>query len=108
METPIKKKLDLRAEMCLSPYDLCEKLTGTRPESFPEGMTADDVHKYLAQHGAESEDCPLWDYPITEVEHVIENGIPVVLVLLSHYEGIDCVQELRWFEVPADYKEENE
>ena len=44
----------------------------------------------------------LWDYPLDEIDHIVENKIPVVLVDCSHYEGDVYVTELRWFEVPED------
>ena len=38
----------------------------------------------------------LWDYPLNEIEHIIENNIPVVLVrFLDLYGGY----EYRWCEV---------
>lgn len=49
----------------------------------------------------------LWDYPLTEIEHIVENEIPVVLVDVSHYEGDNYITEYRWFEVPEDFVEEN-
>lgn len=49
----------------------------------------------------------LWDYPLSEIEHIVENEIPVVLVDVSHYEGDNYITEYRWFEVPEDFVEEN-
>ena len=39
----------------------------------------------------------LWDYPITEIEHIVENKIPVVLVRFPHIYG---GYEYRFCEVP--------
>ena len=49
----------------------------------------------------------LWDYALTEIEHIVENEIPVVLVDVSHYEGDNYITEYRWFEVPEDFVKEN-
>lgn len=50
----------------------------------------------------------LWDYPLTEIDHIVENNLDVVLVDCSHYEDNIFVNEYRWFEVPEDFKEEEE
>ena len=49
----------------------------------------------------------LWDYPMSEIDHIVENQLNVVLV--------DCMVEnnatdefdhiFRWFEVPEDFSE---
>ena len=50
----------------------------------------------------------LWDYPLTEIDHIVENDLNVVLVNCSHYEGDKWVAEYRWFEVPEGFEEEEE
>lgn len=48
----------------------------------------------------------LWDYPLTEIDHIVENNINVVLVDVSHYnEKDEFITEFRWFEVPEDFEE---
>lgn len=64
------------------------------------------IHDVLESEGLSGD---YWDYPLDEIEHIIENEIPVVLVecLSWDYEK-DCqVSELRWFQVPEDFLEEN-
>ena len=43
----------------------------------------------------------LWDYPMDEIEHIVENDIPVVLVDTSYInkKGEIC-SEHRWVELP--------
>lgn len=51
-----------------------------------------------------------WNYPLSEIDHIVENEVDVVLV--------DCMvwneylrefrHEYRWFEVPEDFEEEDE
>jgi hypothetical protein len=57
---------------------------------------------------AEGHTDDLWDYPLTEIDHIVENNLNVVLVDCSHYEGDIYVNEYRWFEVPEDFKDEEE
>ena len=51
----------------------------------------------------------LFDYPLSEIDHIVENKINVVLVDVSCFDkhGI-WKHEYRWFEVPDDFKEEDE
>jgi hypothetical protein len=49
----------------------------------------------------------LWDYPLTEIDHIVENNLNVVLVDCSYYEGDNYINEYRWFEVPEDFEEED-
>lgn len=53
-------------------------------------------------------DIELWDYPLTEIDHIVENNLNVVLVDCSHYEGDAYIEELRWFEVPEDFEDEED
>ena len=59
------------------------------------------IHKHLERYGFED----LWDYPLNEIDHIVENNLDVVLVDCSHYENGAYVNEYRWFEVPEDFKE---
>ena len=45
-------------------------------------------------------DIDVWDYPLSEIDHIVENELDVVLVDLSHYENDIFINEYRWFEVP--------
>ena len=48
----------------------------------------------------------LWDYPLTEIDHIVENKLNVVLVDCSYYNGDEYFTEYRWFEVTEDFQEE--
>ena len=63
----------------------------------------EEIQELLSMNGYE-----LWDYPLTEIDHIVENNLNVVLVDCSHYEGDMYVNEYRWFEVPEDFKEEED
>lgn len=92
-------------------------LTNTvyNPQSFVETLTdkyyifnsdndTERIHKLLVIEDIETEDNPLWDYPLSEIEHIIENNINVVLVEVVCFDENDALQkEYRWFEVPEEY-----
>jgi hypothetical protein len=81
------------------------------PQKFVEAITGntytidgdDDVG--LVAHLLETNGySDLWDYPLSEVEHIIEHGYNVVLVdclVWSEKKG-QFVHEYRWWEVPDD------
>lgn len=64
---------------------------------------SEEIQYLLVMHAYE-----LWDYPLTEIDHIVENNLNVVLVDCSHYEGDTFINEYRWFEVPEDFKDEEE
>lgn len=49
----------------------------------------------------------LWSYPLTEIDHIVENKLDVVLVDCMVYdeESQEYKHEYRWFEVPEDFEE---
>ena len=69
--------------------------------------SSEDVYEFidnvLQHHGLE-----LWNYPLKEIDHIIENDIDVVLVDCSHFEDDCYINELRWFEVPSDIVADDE
>ena len=50
----------------------------------------------------------LWDYPMSEIEHIAQNDIDVVLVdcMVVNEETDQFEHQYRWFEVPENFKEE--
>ena len=61
------------------------------------------IHEILAENGIE-----MWDYPLSEIDHIVENKLNVVLVecLVMNEETDSFENEYRWFEVPENFKEE--
>ena len=61
------------------------------------------IHGVLAQEGLD-----LWDYPLSEIDHIVENNLNVVLVdcMVVNEETDQFEHEYRWFEVPEDFEEE--
>lgn len=64
------------------------------------------IHDILETEGLSDE---YWDYPLNEIEHIVENEIPVILVELYSwdYEHECSIKELRWFQVPEDFVDNN-
>lgn len=53
-------------------------------------------------------DLELWDYPMSEIDHIVENELNVVLVdcMVVNEETDQFEHQYRWFEVPEDFEEE--
>ena len=85
------------------------------PQEFVEILTGkyyiidgdddiEDIHALLIHEGVESEENPLWDYPLNEIDHIVLNDINVVLVdVMVINDDDEFEHELRWFEIPAEY-----
>lgn len=86
-----------------TPQDFVEALT-EKCYIFNSDNDIARIHALLTQNGVEDEDSPLWDYPLSEIEHIVENHINVVLVEVVYFDEDDVFQrEFRWFEVPEEY-----
>ena len=88
-----------------SPQSFVEKLTGFC-YGFDKDNTVEEIHTLLKHHGVETEEQPLFDYPLDEIKEVVEREAPVVLVDTTYIDD-DCnlVYEYRWFEVPENFDE---
>ena len=94
----------VRSELIYSPQSFVDSLTD-KCYIFTGDNVIEQIHRLLKENGVESEDLPLWDYPLSEIEHIVENAIPVVLVDVSGFNDDDEWEtEYRWFEVPAHHK----
>ena len=51
----------------------------------------------------------LWNYPLSEIDHIVANELNVVLVdcVVANPVTDELENVYRWFEVPADFTEEN-
>ena len=67
----------------------------------------DFIHFILRDEGYEDDDCcTLWDYPLDEIDEIVENGINVVLVECCCFDEHDNLcNEYRWFQVPDGCEE---
>ena len=53
---------------------------------------------------AENDIYDVWNYPLNEIDHIIENKLDVVLIDVTDIgDDGELVAEHRWFEVPSEY-----
>ena len=100
-KTPLVKSNEI-----YSPENYVCAVTGTYYFFKHKKHPAEEIQELLKND--KWDDYELWDYPLTEIEHIVENELNVVLVDCSHYEGDRYVTEYRWFEVPEDFADEDE
>lgn len=81
----------MRAFIVGGPVSITEYLKKNYLRSNGErwGLTDDSTSDELRQFLDDSA-LILWDYPVEETDHIIENGNPIVLV--------KCADGYRWFE----------
>lgn len=86
------------------------------PQTYLEGVTGNCyvingdndielIEKLLYQNGYE-----LWNYPMSEIDHIVANELDVVLVdcMIYNNELGEFEHVYRWFEVPEGFEEEDE
>ncbi len=92
----------VKSEKLYTPQTYCEKLTGNC-YCFNQDDTVKEIECVLRHNGLESEH---WSYPLSEIDHIVENGLNVVLVDVSGFDKHGrWKKEYRWFEVPEDFEE---
>ena len=84
------------------------------PQQYLEAVT----NKYYVIRGEDDisfihgvlvhENLEFWDYPMSEIDHIVENNLNVVLVdcMAVNEDTNQFEHEYRWFEVPENFKEE--
>lgn len=101
----------VKSEKVYLPREYLRLVLGTYPR-FPvvSKNDVDEIEKILKEH-----DKNLWNYPLTEIDHIVENDLNVVLVDCSvwnkkikknGYAVYEVTRLYRWFEVPGDFKDE--
>ena len=90
----------VKSEQIYSPQIYVEAITGLY-YAFRGEDNITFIEDKLALNGFE-----LWNYPLSEINHIVENNLDVVLVDCSYYKEDVYVNEYRWFEVPEDFEEE--
>lgn len=92
----------VKSEKIYSPQNYLELMTGVC--YFIDGENdVEFIEKIL------DEDCnSTWSYPLSEIDHIVENGLNVVLVdCMVVNEDTDNFEHVyRWFEVPEDFRDE--
>lgn len=95
----------VKSEQIYAPQVYLEAITGKFYFMKGGEYPVDFIQEVLVAEGHTDD---LWDYPLTEIDHIVENNLNVVLVDCSHYEGDIYVNEYRWFEVPEDFKDDED
>lgn len=81
------------------------------PQEFVEVITGhcyiidgDDDVGTIGRLLEENDHGDLWDYPLSDIDHIVENDIPVVLIDCLVYDDDkgQYEHEYRWWEVPED------
>lgn len=95
----------VKSEQAYSPQNYVAAITGQyyifRPDNIDK--LVEEIENCLKKNGF---DC-LWNYPLSETDHVVENDLNVVLVeLTGNDEKGEWKTVYRWFEVLDDFTEE--
>ncbi len=93
----------VKSEKIYSPQNYLESVTGNCYIISGEN-DIELIQTILAENGYDE----LWDYPLSEINHIVENNLNVVLVdcMVVNEETDQFEHQYRWFEVPEDFKEE--
>lgn len=95
----------VKSKQIYSPQNFVGAVTG-RYYIHKHDDTVKEIHDLLKLNEIETDEEPLWDYPLDEIEHIVENEINVVLVDVSGFnEKDEWIAEFRWFEVPEWFEE---
>lgn len=90
----------VKSEQIYSPQNYLEAVTGNcyiiRGDNDIE-----EIEKILKY------DYDLWNYPLSEIDHIVENELNVVLVdcMVWDDNASEYRHEYRWFEVPDNFEE---
>ena len=92
----------VKSEKIYSPQNYLEAVTG-KCYIVRDDNDIETIQSILHRTGNN-----LWDYPLSEIDHIVENNLDVVLVdcLFWNEDRHEFDHILRWFEVPEDFKEE--
>jgi hypothetical protein len=82
-----------------SPSEFVELITGEYYQ-FSGDNDAISIRKVLTEYGYDD----IWDYMLSEIDHIYENQYQVVLVDCLIYNPYDCQyhHSYRWFQVPEE------
>ena len=91
----------VKSEKLFTPQSYVEALTGNC-YVFGSDNVCEQISNVLLLNKMQN----LFDYPLSEIDHIVENKIEVVLVDVSCFDkhGI-WHYEYRWFEVPENFEE---
>lgn len=87
--------MSVKSKKLYSTQSFCNDFLGFCP--FVE-KEKDELRDILDDRGYDN----LWDYPLDEIDHIVENELNVVLVDTSYVDDktFEIVEEYRWVEIP--------
>jgi hypothetical protein len=94
----------VRSEKIYSPQAYLEAVTG---KCYV--ISGEDDIEFIGIVLAQNDLTELWDFPLSEIDHIVKNKLNVVLVdcMVVNPETDQFEHQYRWFEVPEDFKEDN-
>ena len=95
----------VKSEKIYSPQNYLEAITGECYIIHGDD-DIDSIDKILRRTFNRS----FWNYPLSEIDHIVENELDVVLVecMVYNEEKEEFEHVYRWFEVPEDFKDEED
>ena len=92
----------VKSEQLYSPQSYLEAVTG-KCYIIDGDNDVELIEKLLKEN-----DLEFWNYPLSEIDHIVENNLNVVLVdcLVTNKETDEFEYQYRWFEVPENFEEE--
>lgn len=95
----------VKSEKIYSPQNYLLAMTGNC-YIYPHDMSVIEFIESVLNDSFEEE---YWSYPLSEIDHILENNLNVVLVDCTDIdENGDLKPEYRWFEVSENFKEDSE
>lgn len=94
----------VKSEKLFSPNSYVESLTG-KYYIINGDNDIETIEDLLEQNNVRG----LWNYPLSEIDHIVSNNLNVVLVDCMVYDEDEreFKHELRWFEVPDEWEDED-
>ena len=93
----------VKSNSIYTPQTFIEKVAG-KCYFFKQENTVYEIEQRLKWHKK-----PFANYALDEIEYIVENQIPVVLVDVSGFDKSGRWQrEYRWFEVPENFSSKEE
>ena len=93
----------VKSEQIYSPQSYLEAVTG---KCYV--ISGENDLEFIGIILAQNDLTELWDFPLSEIDHIVENNIDVVLVdcMVWNEKTKEYEHVYRWFEVTEDFEQE--
>jgi hypothetical protein len=96
MKMKWRNNIMVKSEKIYSIQSFCDEFLGFCPITYGDKGELRDL---LDDNGYDN----LWDYPLSEIDHIVENNLDVVLVDCTYIDDdIKQVPDYRWVEIPTE------